>query len=71
MTDSIEELKKEIEELRKQRADLDARLQKRTWEIVDLKRRICDELCAFPAYALLETLISLRKSYICKDQEEE
>ena len=70
MTDSIEDLKKEIEELRRQRADLDARLQKRTWEIVDLTRRICDELCAFPAYALLETLISLRKSYISKDQEE-
>lgn len=25
----------------------------------------------YPAYVLLETLINLRKSYICKDQEEE
>lgn len=70
MTDNIEDLKKELEELRRQRADLDARLQNRTWEIVDLKRRICDELYDFPAYALLEALISLRKSYINKDQEE-
>ena len=44
---------KEIEELRQQRN-----------EIAGLKRRICDELYTYPAYALLETLISLRKSAI-------
>lgn len=60
---------KELEELRQQRADLDARLQTRSWEIVDLKRRICDELCAFPAYTLLETLISLQKSRVKKEEE--
>lgn len=69
MTDSIEDLKKEVEELRKQRADLDGRLQTMSWEIVDLKRRICDELCAFPAYALLEALISLQKSRVNKEGE--
>ena len=44
---------KEIEDLRQQRN-----------EIAGLKRRICDELYTYPAYALLETLISLRKSAI-------
>ena len=48
-----ENLEKEIEELRQQRN-----------EIAGLKRRICDELYTYPAYALLETLISLRKSAI-------
>ena len=48
-----ENLEKELEELRQQRN-----------EISDLKRRICDELYNYPAYALLETLISLRKSAI-------
>ena len=70
MTDNIEDLKKELEELRQQRNDFYVKLQKRGYEIADLKRRICDELYNYPAYALLETLISLRKSYISKDQEE-
>lgn len=55
---------KELEELRQQRADLDKRLQERGYEIADLKRRICDELYTYPAYVLLETLISLRKTAI-------
>lgn len=59
-----ENLEKELEELRQQRADLDNLLQRRGYEIADLKRRICDELYTYPAYALLETLISLRKSAI-------
>lgn len=50
MTESLE---KELEELRQQRN-----------EIADLKRRICDELYTYPAYALLETLISLQKTAI-------
>lgn len=61
MTDDVT---KELEELRQQRADLDKRLQRKGYEISDLKRRICDELYTYPAYALLETLISLRKSAI-------
>jgi hypothetical protein len=61
MTDSTA---KEIEELRQQRADLDKQLQKKGYEIADLKRRICDELYTYPAYVLLETLISLRKTAI-------
>ncbi len=61
MTDSTT---KEIEELRRQRADLDKNLQKKGYEIADLKRRICDELYTYPAYVLLETLISLRKTAI-------
>lgn len=59
-----ENLEKEIEELRQQRADLDKRLQRKGYEISDLKRRICDELYTYPAYALLETLISLQKTAI-------
>ena len=59
-----ENLEKEIEELRQQRADLDKRLQRRGYEIADLKRRVCDELYTYPAYALLETLISLQKTAI-------
>lgn len=55
---------KELEELRQQRADLDTQLQKKGYEIMDLKRRICDELYTYPAYVLLETLISLRKTAI-------
>ena len=55
---------KELEELRQQRADLYTRLQRRGDEIADLKRRICDELYTYPAYVLLETLISLRKTAI-------
>ena len=55
---------KELEELRQQLADLDTRLQERGYEIADLKRRICDELYTYPAYVLLETLISLRKTAI-------
>lgn len=55
---------KELEELRQQRADLDTRLQRRGYEIADLKRRICDELYTYPAYVLLETLISLQKTAI-------
>ena len=70
MTDNTEDLKKELEELRQQRNDFYVKLQKRGYEIADLKRRICDELYTYPAYALLEALISLRKSYISKDQEE-
>lgn len=54
----------ELEELRQQRADLDKRLQESSYEIADLKRRICDELYTYPAYVLLETLISLRKASI-------
>lgn len=60
MTDTA----KELEELRQQRADLDKRLQRCGYEIADLKRRICDELYTYPAYVLLETLISLRKTAI-------
>ena len=59
-----ENLEQEIEELRQQRADLDKRLQRRGYEIADLKRRVCDELSTYPAYALLETLISLQKTAI-------
>ena len=55
---------KELEELRQQRADLDTQLQKKGYEIMDLKRRICDELYTYPAYVLLETLISLRKTAV-------
>ena len=55
---------KELEELRQQLADLDTRLQKRGYEIADLKRRICDELYNYPAYVLLETLINLRKTAV-------
>lgn len=59
-----ENLKKELEDLRQQRADLDTQLQRKGYEISDLKRRICDELYTYPAYALLETLISLQKNAI-------
>ena len=59
-----ENLEKEIEELRQQRNEFYAQLQRKGDEIADLKRRICDELYTYPAYALLETLISLRKSVI-------
>ena len=59
-----ENLEKELEELRQQRNDLHAQLQRKGREVADLKRRICDELYTYPAYALLETLISLRKSAI-------
>lgn len=59
-----ENLKKELEALRQQRADLDQQLQRKGYEIADLKRRICDELYTYPAYALLETLISLQKNAI-------
>ena len=59
-----ENLKKELEDLRQQRADLDQQLQRKGYEISDLKRRICDELYTYPAYALLETLISLQKNAI-------
>lgn len=55
---------KELEELRQHLAGLDTRLQKRGYEIADLKRRICDELYTYPAYVLLETLISLRKTAV-------
>lgn len=59
-----ENLEKELDELRQQRADLDKRLQRKGYEISDLKRRICDELYTYPAYVLLETLISLQKTAI-------
>ena len=59
-----ENLEKEIEELRQQRNEFYILLQRKGDEIADLKRRICDELYTYPAYALLETLISLRKSAI-------
>ena len=61
MTD---EVTKELEELRQQRNDFHTELQRRGYEIADLKRRICDELYTYPAYVLLETLISLRKTTI-------
>ena len=56
-----ENLEKELEELRQQRNDLHAQLQRKGREVADLKRRICDELYTYPAYALLETL-----KFICK-----
>lgn len=59
-----ENLEKELEELRQQRNEFHALLQKKGYEISDLKRRICDELYTYPAYALLETLISLQKTAI-------
>ena len=59
-----ENLEKEIEELRQQRNEFYILLQRKGDELADLKRRICDELYTYPAYALLETLISLRKSAI-------
>lgn len=59
-----ENLKKELEELRRQRADLDTQLQRKGYEIADLKRRICDELCNYPAHTLLELLISLQQTTI-------
>ena len=59
-----ENLKKELEDLRQQRADLDKQLQRKGYEIADLKRRICDELYTYPAYVLLETLLNLRKTAI-------
>ena len=55
---------KEIEDLRQQRNEFYTLLQRKGYEIAGLKRRICDELYTYPAYALLETLISLRKSAI-------
>lgn len=58
----------ELEELRQQRADLDKRLQESSYEIADLKRRICDELYTYPAYVLLETLINLRKTAITPER---
>ena len=61
MTD---EVTKELEELRQQRNDFHTELQRRGYEIADLKHRICDELYTYPAYVLLETLISLRKTAI-------
>lgn len=61
MTESLE---KEIEDLRQQRNEFYTLLQRKEYEIAGLKRRICDELYTYPAYALLETLISLRKSAI-------
>ena len=61
MTDDVT---KELEELRQQRNDFHAQLQRKGYEIADLKRRICDELYAYPAYVLLETLISLQKTAI-------
>lgn len=57
-----ENLKKELEELRRQRNDFYILLQNKGYEIMDLKRRICDELCNYPAYTLLEMLISLQKN---------
>lgn len=59
-----ENLEKELEELRQQRNDLDKLLQRRGYELADVKRRICDELYIYPAYVLLETLISLQKTAI-------
>lgn len=59
-----ENLKKELEELRQQRNEFHALLQRKEHEISELKRRICDELYTYPAYALLETLISLQKTAI-------
>lgn len=59
-----ENQEKELEELRRQRNDFDALLRKKGYEIADLKRRICDELYIYPAYVLLETLISLQKTAI-------
>lgn len=59
-----ENLKKELEELRRQRNDFYILLQNKGYEIMDLKRRICDELCNYPAYTLLEMLISLQKTTI-------
>ena len=61
MTD---EVTKELEELRQQRNDFHTELQRRGYEIADLKRRICDELYTYPAYVLLETLLNLRKTAI-------
>ena len=61
MTD---EVTKELEELRRQRNDFHTELQRRGYEIADLKRRICDELYTYPAYVLLETLLNLRKTAI-------
>lgn len=58
-----ENLKKELEELRQQRNDFYILLQEKGYEIMDLKRRICDELCNYPAYTLLEMLISLQKNH--------
>lgn len=59
-----ENLKKELEELRQQRNEFYMLLQKRGYEIADLKRRICDELYNYPAHTLLELLISLQKTTI-------
>lgn len=67
MTENPEE---EIEELRQQRADLNAQLQRKGYEIADLKRRICDELYTYPAYVLLETLISLQKTAITSEADD-
>lgn len=61
MTDDVT---KELEELRQQRNEFYTLLQKRGYEIADLKRRICDELYTYPAYVLLETLINLRKTAV-------
>lgn len=61
---------KEIEELRQQRNEFYTLLQKKGYEIADLKRRICDELYNYPAHALLETLISLRKSAITPEADD-
>lgn len=61
---------KEIEELRQQRNEFYTLLQKKGYEIADLKRRICDELYNYPAYVLLETLISLRKSAITPEADD-
>lgn len=67
--EQLESQKDKIKELRQQLSEMDAVANAHAYEIMDVKRRILDELYKFPALELLDVLLGLRKKHKKENDE--
>lgn len=61
--EQLESQKGQIKELKQQLSEMDAVANARAYEIMDVKRRILDELYKFPVLELLDVLLELRRKH--------
>lgn len=67
--EQLESQKDQIKELRQQLSEMDAVANAHAYEIMDVKRRILDELYKFPALELLDVLLELRRKHKKENDE--
>lgn len=67
--EQLESQKDQIKELRQQLSEMNAVANAHAYEIMDVKRRILDELYKFPALELLDVLLELRRKHKKENDE--